>query len=207
MNLRQKIYGIRMTDYEGSIIKGQPRPRPRIPTLTTNAEIFVDEWIEEKETLYDLQKNNTQNEMNNKDGKEVFIVHGHDEAFKNEVALFISDLNLSYVILHKKANLGNTLIEKLEKETDNIAFAIILYTACDVGRSKRKSKGLKNRARQNVVFEHGYLIAKLGRGKVCLLQKGNIELPSDISGVVYSRSSSNWKEDLRIELKAVGLIN
>ena len=41
------------------------------------------------------------------------------------------------------------------------------------------------RARQNVVFEHGYLIAKLGRKNVCALVRDNIEVPNDISGIVY----------------------
>ena len=43
----------------------------------------------------------------------------------------------------------------------------------------------KNRANQNVVFEHGYLMATLGRENVCALVQGDIETPNDISGVVY----------------------
>ena len=43
----------------------------------------------------------------------------------------------------------------------------------------------KDRARQNVILEFGYFIGKLGRGNVCCLYKGNIELPSDMNGVCY----------------------
>lgn len=43
----------------------------------------------------------------------------------------------------------------------------------------------KDRARQNVILEFGYFIGKLGRDNVCCLYKGNIELPSDMSGVCY----------------------
>ena len=41
--------------------------------------------------------------------------------------------------------------------------------------------------RQNVIFEMGFFLAHLGRksGRVILLHKGPIDLPSDISGVVY----------------------
>ena len=57
--------------------------------------------------------------------------------------------------------------------------------------------------RQNVVFEHGYLIGKLGRNNVCALVKGDIELPNDISGIVYIQLDSNgsWKIPLAKELK------
>jgi predicted nucleotide-binding protein len=62
------------------------------------------------------------------------------------------------------------------------------------------------RARQNVVFEHGYLIAKLGRRKVSALVKGKIELPNDISGVVYITMDDHkaWKIEIAKELRNVG---
>ena len=68
-------------------------------------------------------------------------------------------------------------------------------------------KDEKYRARQNVVFEHGYLIGKLGRDHVCALVKGNLETPGDISGVVYVSmdSAGAWKMQLGKNMKAVGL--
>jgi predicted nucleotide-binding protein len=64
----------------------------------------------------------------------------------------------------------------------------------------------KNRARQNVVFEHGYLMAKLGRENVCALVKGEIETPNDISGVVYVSLDAQgaWKSEVSKELTACG---
>ena len=46
---------------------------------------------------------------------------------------------------------------------------------------------LKRRARQNVIFEMGYFLAMLGRksGRIFLLHQGALELPSDLSGVIY----------------------
>jgi predicted nucleotide-binding protein len=63
------------------------------------------------------------------------------------------------------------------------------------------------RARQNVVFEHGYLIGKLGRECVCALVKGDIETPSDISGVVYITmdDAGAWKMKLAKEMKSARL--
>lgn len=65
---------------------------------------------------------------------------------------------------------------------------------------------LKYRARQNVVFEHGYLIGKLERKNVCALVKNDVEKPNDISGVVYISydESGAWKIEIAKELKAAG---
>lgn len=62
------------------------------------------------------------------------------------------------------------------------------------------------RARQNVVFEHGYLIAKLGRSRVVAVVKGEIETPNDISGLVYVSfdESDSWKTQLCTELNSAG---
>lgn len=115
--------------------------------------------------------------------KKIFIVHGHDNEVKLEVARFIEKIGLEPIILHEQVNSGMTVIEKIEKYSD-VEFGIVLYTPCDLGYVKGKKKEKKARARQNVVFEHGYLIGKLGRNNVCALVKGDIELPNDISGIV-----------------------
>lgn len=138
---------------------------------------------------------------------EVFIVHGHDNSAKQEVARFIETVGLEAIILHEKASSGMTIIEKIEHYSSNADFAIVLYTPCDLGRlAKDTTVQPKARARQNVVFEHGYLMAKLGRKNVCALVKGSIETPNDISGVVYVQldSAGAWKIELTKELKACG---
>lgn len=118
------------------------------------------------------------------DKSKVFIVHGHDDLAKEEVARFIEKLNLSPIILHEQASSGKTIIEKIE-EYSNVGFGVVLYTPCDLGSSKKDRENLKFRARQNVVFEHGYLMGKIGRNNVCALVKDEVETPNDISGVVY----------------------
>jgi len=118
------------------------------------------------------------------DKSKVFIVHGHDDLAKTEVARFIEKLNFEAVILHEQASSGKTIIEKIE-EHSNVGFGIILYTPCDIGSTKADQENLKFRARQNVVFEHGYLMARIGRNNVCALVKNEVETPNDISGVVY----------------------
>ena len=139
------------------------------------------------------------------DKSKVFIVHGHDNAAKEAVARFIEKIGLDAIILHEQASSGNTIIEKIEANS-NVGFGIVLYTPCDLGASQEKKDELKPRARQNVVFEHGYLIGKIGRKNVCALLKGDIETPNDISGVVYIKmdEGDGWKLAVAKEMKKSG---
>lgn len=141
--------------------------------------------------------------------RKVFIVPGRDNEAKQEAGRFIEKLGLEAIILHEQASEGMTIIEKIERYSNDADFALVLYTACDHGRGVHESNvKFKNRARQNVVFEHGYLMAKLGRENICSLVKGDIETPNDISGVVYVPMDSNgaWKIEVAKELKACGYV-
>ena len=140
-------------------------------------------------------------------GNQVFIVHGHDTEAKLAVARTLEKLNYKPIILHEQATRGKTIIEKIEEYSD-VSFAVVLYTPCDLGRAKELAPDQdKARARQNVVFEHGYLIGKLGRQHVCALVKGDIETPGDMSGIVYvpMDDAGAWKYALGKEMKSVGL--
>ncbi|WP_411991233.1 TIR domain-containing protein [Agarivorans sp. DSG3-1] len=139
--------------------------------------------------------------------RKVFIVHGRDNEAKQEVSRFIESLGLEAIVLHEQASSGMTIIEKIEHYSNDADFALVLYTACDKGRGASETTvPARDRARQNVVFEHGYLMAKLGRENVCSLVKGQIETPNDISGVVYIELDGfgAWKNDVSKELKACG---
>lgn len=138
------------------------------------------------------------------DNKKVFIVHGHDHQLLNDVELMLRRIGLDPIILKDKANKGRTIIEKIEALTD-VGFGIVLYTACDEGR-KKGSAEFRDRARQNVIFEHGYLCAKLGRERVAAINDSEIEIPSDLSGILYiPRTDLNWKNQLMKEMNAAGL--
>jgi predicted nucleotide-binding protein len=128
------------------------------------------------------------------DKSQVFIVHGHDDLAKTETARFIEKLGLQPIILHEQASSSKSIIEKIEEYSD-VGFGIVLYTPCDIGGKQDEKPVLKSRARQNVVFEHGFLIGKIKRQNVCALVKGDVELPNDISGVVYVEmdNADSWK--------------
>lgn len=149
-----------------------------------------------------IQENKITKELSNK----IFIVHGHDEKARSELALILNRLGFEPIILHEQANEGKTLIEKLEKHSE-VGYAFIILTPDDLGTNIDNKEDLKPRARQNVVFEFGMFVGKIGRSKVCCLYKGNIELPSDLHGLVYIPFADSLNEiqiDILKELKAAG---
>ncbi len=140
-------------------------------------------------------------------GNAVFVVHGHDEAAKLAIADFVKRFDLNPIILDEKANEGQTIIEKFEAHAGEAGYAIILLTPDDVGAAKDNANDLKPRARQNVILELGYFMGQLGRNRVCVLYRGNVELPSDIHGIAYvpMNNPAEWQLKLAKEMKQTGL--
>lgn len=145
--------------------------------------------------------------MATQSSNKVFIVHGHDNNTRNEAELLVKQLGFEPVVLFKKPNMGDTIIEKLLRESSEVSFAIVLYTKCDEGKAIEETD-LKPRARQNVVFEHGLMCGLLGRKNVVALVEEGVEVPGDLSGVVYIPldAAKRWQFDVAREMKASGLL-
>lgn len=184
------------------------------PTITKapNYYILNSEYLQDiTDEIMDNFKEENNSSSNNIGGghmsntikNSVFIVHGHDEAVREAVARFIEKQDLKAIILNEQASNGKSIIEKIE-ENSNVGFGIVLYTPCDFGG--KSGEDPKPRARQNVVFEHGFLIGKLGRNKVTAIVKDDIETPNDTSGIVYIPYDSHqgWQSKLARELSHAG---
>ena len=132
----------------------------------------------------------------------VFLVHGHNETMLAQVEAFLRKLKLQPVILKDEPNKGQTVIEKLESNSD-VGYAIVFLTGDDEGREKGKTRWNK-RARQNAVLELGFFLGRLGRKNVCAIYEDGVERPSDFEGVVYI-DSAKWELQLIKELHDAGL--
>jgi predicted nucleotide-binding protein len=142
----------------------------------------------------------------------IFVVHGHDHALKTDVERFLRELHLEPVVLHRQPDRGMTLIEKFEQHSD-VGYALILLTPDDVAYPA-ESESLpdadtpkERRARQNVIFEFGFFVAKLGRDRVCCLYKSGVKLPSDLTGLIYKEVGASIDAQafsIIRELKAAG---
>ncbi len=161
--------------------------------LIYELDLLREQKINEPENLLDVSK-------------KIFIVHGHDQGAKLDLARFLEKIDLEPVILHEHPNQGRTIINKFEDHS-NAAYAVVLLTPDDVGGRVNDPEDLQPRARQNVVFELGFMIGALGRERVCALHKGEVEIPSDFSGVLWIGMDTEgaWQLKLAREIKAVGI--
>jgi predicted nucleotide-binding protein len=139
--------------------------------------------------------------------KEVFIVHGRDDAAKTAVARLVERAGLEAVILHERPNGGRTIIQKFEDHGNAAGFAIVILTPDDVGGLNEST--LQPRARQNVIGEMFWFAGRLGRERVCALKKGLLELPTDFAGVGYvdMDDSGAWKSEVLRELQHAGYMD
>ena len=133
----------------------------------------------------------------------VFIVHGHDGELKEKVARRLEQQGIEVIILSEQANRGRTIIEKIEAYSD-VHVAIALFTQDDIGMAKEEKENEKYRARQNVVFEAGYFMGYLGRENVIMVAEENVEIPGDLSGMVYT-TKENWEIEMLKDLNAAGM--
>lgn len=169
-----------------------------------------------------------------KTSRKVFISHGRDYKPVKDLKVMLVKFGLKPVVLAEQASGSRTVIEKLEKYSKNVSYAFVILTPEDglfnlttlqkiaedseaqpLSRKEKDDLFLKlfgditaKVARQNVILEFGYFIGKLGRDHVCCLYKGDVQLPSDMHGIVYVPFKDSVKEaksDIIKELKAVDL--
>lgn len=133
----------------------------------------------------------------------VFVVHGRDAAIAQEVVSLLRNLRVKPQLLSDVPYRGRTILEALEEHASTVGFAIVVMTADESMRARGE---VVTRPRQNVVFELGYFIGRLGRERVCVLIEPGVEIPSDFASVVYFDldAANAWKLKLASELRVAG---
>ena len=147
-----------------------------------------------------------QNVQSDSTSRDIFIVHGSDHGARDAVARFLERLDLSPIILDEEASKGRTIYQKF-LDHSTVVYAVVLFTPDDVGGPADESASMRPRPRQNVVYELGFFSAKLGHRNVCVLYSDGVEIPSDLSGVIYIPLDNNGAWNLRLakEMKAAGI--
>lgn len=179
----------------------------RLDSIIERLELFSLDSVQRSESHTSPREESTSMRS-----KKVFVVHGHDEVAKTNLEVFLHEIGLEPIVLHRQADEGLTIIEKFEKHSE-VGYAFILLTPDEI--AYLKSDELKTddqrrkeaRARQNVIFEFGYFVGKLGRSRVCCLYTGDVSLPSDVSGMIYKKFGSSIDEvaySIIKDLKASG---
>ena len=142
--------------------------------------------------------------------KNVFIIHGHNEAKWRELEKILKDdFNLNPIVLKEQPDGGaTTIIDKFEKYAEQCSYAFAIFTPDDIVKTGDNSYF---QARPNVIYEIGWFSARLGRRKVCIIFQNdeNAEIFSDFQGIIQKRFYSNISEiyrEIQLELKDIGLL-
>ena len=196
----------------------QKNPKLKIILLSSSVSDEAEKWAESRSIPF-VHKGGTRDALvrvlNNlgllglKQAPLAFIVHGHDEKALLELKNYIQN-TLKWrepIVLREQPSSGKTLIEKFEEHAHRVDCVFVLLTPDDMATSTG-SNDEKRRSRQNVIFEFGFFCGALERrsGRIVLLYKGPLELPSDIAGVVWidiSKGIEAAGENIRKEVIAL----
>lgn len=118
---------------------------------------------------------------------------------------------LKPVVIQSQARTGSDLLTFLEDKIRTCLAGLILLTPDDEGRLYQFGQQLRQRARQNVLFEAGYLTALFRHSnRICFLQKGvDLEIPSDLHGLLMETAPDGIidAERIKLTLSQWGLLN
>jgi predicted nucleotide-binding protein len=139
-------------------------------------------------------------------GTNILLIHGQDGTAKKLVLEFIEKQGLRPLIPDEQVNEGEDLIEKF-RGLANIHFAIVLFTPDDATTPQDKPRGRRTRLIQDILFEFGYVVGKLGHERVCALCQEGAEIPLDHSGAVSipMDSRGGWRLLVAKEIKQAGI--
>lgn len=130
----------------------------------------------------------------------IFVVHGQDNEMKTDVTQTLQKLDLDPIILHETPNSEQTL-----SDYAHVSFAVVLLSPDDLAYPTEKtSDEAKYRAKQNVIFELGYFLGRLGKQNVVAIyrKKKDFEVPNDYNRVVWIEYKTGWYFELIKELQA-----
>lgn len=122
----------------------------------------------------------------------LMIVHGHDRSARLELENFLRRKfpHVEPVLMIDETSAASTMPEKFELLARGVKGALVLLTPDDVAMGLAGSKA-QARARQNVIVEIGWIWARFGRQRLLLLTRGDLEIPSDLSGIEMHRYAAS----------------
>jgi len=130
----------------------------------------------------------------------LMLVHGRSPDLYELQSWLLTQSICDVLVMQQAFGDSRTFPEKFERIAAAADGAVVLATPDDVGALAGGATTL-NRARQNVWVEVGWFWGHLGRSRLLLLLKGEIEVPSDLLGVEfyhYQNSPTEQAEKLRL---------
>ncbi|MCA8162503.1 TIR domain-containing protein [Burkholderia cepacia] len=109
----------------------------------------------------------------------VFLSHGRSKDWMDVQRHIEKEVGLDTLELAQEASQGQTVIEKLETNSELCDSAVIVMSGDDSDAAGQ------SRVRENVMHEIGFFHAKYGRSRVILLHEEGVSIPTNLAGIVY----------------------
>lgn len=127
----------------------------------------------------------------------------HEKGLLLDIARIVEECKMIPVRWNQSPSIfkaGKFTLENLEEmiSRERIDAAIFIYSSDD--RTWYRGKKT-NKPRDNVIFEHGLFSGKLGRYNSIIIKYGNVDIPTDLSGITYIDFSEGKKAQGEINLR------
>lgn len=112
----------------------------------------------------------------------LMIIHGRSPD-RDVLKAYLKERGARAIVLGDELDPTQPITIKFERFASSVDGAIALMTPDDVGALSTEPAAAYPRARENVWIEVGWFWGRRGRGKLLLLKKGEVTIPSDLRGV------------------------
>lgn len=192
-----------------SHLGGRPIARELMADFPFVAEVIPKGDLDELPKTYRIALERSLSITNEAKSKNIFIIHGRDEAKWRELKDLVREqLGLNPIVLTEQPDTGaQSVIEKFELYARKCCYAIAVFTPDDEVKSDDR---VYLQARPNVIYEVGWFCGNLGRTHVMLLLKSGTSMFSDFGGIIQKRFTKNVAErlaDIQRDLAAVGVLH
>jgi predicted nucleotide-binding protein len=140
--------------------------------------------------------------------RRIFVVCGRDDEMKQAIINALTKLWLVPVVMCEEPSQGKKIVERFADYSD-VGFATVLLSPDDFAYASEESPTKRKlRPRQDVIFELGFLLGKIGKGNVLVFFRecANFEIPTDFEGMKVAAfdDRESWKLALVRELTNCG---
>lgn len=176
--LLPELYGdFQETETEASV---KMTTAPNDPRPNSFGRQQLERLIRDIDQVFEIRANSELQQPVREKPRRVFVTHGRAQDWRAVKDYIETDIQLRTAELAQQPNLGRTVIEKLFDTADECDSAVIVMTGDDVTEQGEP------RVRENVMHEIGFFQGRYGRDRVILLHENNVNVPTNLSGVVYS---------------------
>ncbi len=197
---------------EGMVTE-EPKPKAKAPPPPHKPPREKVEPVKPPETKPPMPKEAAPAEPRAKDASpsgagSVLLLHTREDEISLSVVSLLDKLGIEAAMLDDTESSTSTKIDQIVGLPD-VSFALAILSSDDrSGLPGLTAKIAKPKHRQDIIFELGFLVGKIGKGRVAVLHGGErpLDIPSGFYGIEYLsyQADGGWQINLIKLLKTAG---